>query len=429
MEGILVKCIYCNDTTELTDSDIIPFSLTGAKVHRRFVCHTHNAFTNDNYEKTTIKRFDIYRNLLGLTERDGKPVRFFADLEIDGYKSKNVWISDKASIVGNAKRKYPAVDESGRKVLIGEMTDLLKIKGASPEKIQQLNLANIDAVVRSDIRDLFISSEALHTVAKIAYEWHCYINNIDFYSENKYQNIVSYILSPNSQDSPVELVTNDLVWGLMDATSRAGSNMLFEYQDVDGFTYVIFGFWNVILYKVKVCKGSTTAPALANYYNVYFYHVDGTAETSLFGCLGQSHISSTNPVAGLSMLADTIKARMATLGGRDLSLAYLKRSMEKIKELLPQYESGKCPIEKLLDYEADDRIIPVYIMEILLNNKSEYNTEESFNSNMIRILKTDGRYIITEAAKKETLLRYLTMDKNGTFSKLLSDSIAFLDSI
>lgn len=424
-----MKCIYCNNTIDLTDSDIIPFALTGAKVHRKFVCHTHNGFTNDHYESTTIKRFDVFRNLLGLTERDGKAVRFHADLEIDGYTSKNVLISDKASIVGNAKRKYPAIDETGKKVLIGEIHDLLKISGASPEKIRQLNLANIDAVVRSDIRDLFISSETLHTVAKIAYEWHCYINNIDTYLEEKYQDIVSYILSPDSQKSPVELVTSSFAWSLMDATSRSGSHMLFEYQDVDGFTYVVYGFWNVLLYKVKVCATDTAPSEFANCYNVYLYHVDGTSETSMFGCVGSTQISATNPVAGLPLLADIIKARMGTLGGRDLSLAYLKKSMNSIKALLPLYEKGKCSIEKLLDYEADDRVIPVYIMELLLKNISEYNPEESFNSNMMRILQTNDRYVISEAAKKETLLRYLSMDKDGTFAKLLSDSITFLDSL
>ncbi len=424
-----MKCIYCNNTTDLTDSDIIPFALTGAKVHKKFVCHTHNGFTNDHYERTSIKHFDIFRNLLGLTERDGKTVRFQADLVIDGYTSKNVLISDKASIVGNAKRKYPAIDETGQKVLIGEMNDLLKISGASPEKIQQLNLANIDAVVRSDIRDLFISPEMLHTVAKIAYEWHCYINDIDSYLEKKYHDIVSYILSPDSQRSPVELVTSSFAWSLMDTTSRAGSHMLFEYQDVDGFTYVVYGFWNVLLYKVKVCEADTAPSELANCHNVYLYHVDGTSEVSIFGCVGPMKISATNPAVGLTMLANTIKARMDTLGGRDLSLAYLKKSMNKIKALLPLYEKGNYSIEKLLDYEADDRVIPVYIMELILNNISEYNPEESFNSNMIRILKTNDRYVINEATKKEALLRYLSMDKDGIFAKLLSDSITFLDAL
>ena len=46
-----MKCIYCNSEAELTSSDIITYAITGAKLTKSFVCKTHNAFTNDNYEK------------------------------------------------------------------------------------------------------------------------------------------------------------------------------------------------------------------------------------------------------------------------------------------------------------------------------------------------------------------------------------------
>lgn len=424
-----MKCIYCNKDTELTDSDIIPFALTGAKVHRKFVCHTHNAFTNDNFERMTIRRFDMHRNLLGLTERDGKPVRFCADLEIDGYMSKNVWISDKASIVGDSKRKYRAVDEEGHQVLLGEMNDLLKIRGSSIDKITQINLSNINVSGWYNLRDLFISQEALHTVAKIAYEWHCYINEINEYIPEKYQDIVSYILTPDSQDELVELVVSAPVWALMEMFSRTGSNMLFEYQDVDGYTYVVFGFWNVILYKIRICKSAAPNMELANCYTCYLYHVDGTEEGHLYGWYGKNEIAAVKPNVGLSVLCEVVKDRMSKIGERDLSLAYLRNCMEKIKKLLPKYESGQRTIAELLDYEANDRVLPIYILEILLENKTEYSEEETFNQNMIRILKTDDRYVVTDEVKKAVLSRYIEMDKQGSFIDLLNECIAFLDSI
>ena len=51
MGGNIMKCIYCNSEVELTSSDIITYAITGAKLTKSFVCKTHNAFTNDNYEK------------------------------------------------------------------------------------------------------------------------------------------------------------------------------------------------------------------------------------------------------------------------------------------------------------------------------------------------------------------------------------------
>ena len=90
-----MKCIYCNNENDLTVSDIIPAALTGAKLRKRFVCRSHNSFTNDHYENAMIRRLDIFRNRIGLTERDGDPVRFSADLKIGEYTSeKNISISD-----------------------------------------------------------------------------------------------------------------------------------------------------------------------------------------------------------------------------------------------------------------------------------------------------------------------------------------------
>ena len=67
-----MKCIYCNSEDELTSSDIITYAITGAKLTKSFVCKTHNAFTNDNYEKKFVADLDFFRNQLGLTTRDGR---------------------------------------------------------------------------------------------------------------------------------------------------------------------------------------------------------------------------------------------------------------------------------------------------------------------------------------------------------------------
>lgn len=61
-----MKCIYCNSEAELTSSDIITYAITGAKLTKSFVCKTHNAFTNDNYEKKFVADLDFFRNHLVL---------------------------------------------------------------------------------------------------------------------------------------------------------------------------------------------------------------------------------------------------------------------------------------------------------------------------------------------------------------------------
>ena len=84
--------------------------------------------------------------------------------------------------------------------------ELLKIKGATNEKITDISASEFSAVSHTNIQNLFISAATLHAIAKIAYEWHCFINDIESFDSQKYSDIVSYILNPESQEHPVELV-------------------------------------------------------------------------------------------------------------------------------------------------------------------------------------------------------------------------------
>lgn len=201
-----MRCIYCNSDKDLTVSDIIPSALTGAKLRKRFVCRTHNSFTNDHYEKTMIRQLGIFRNRIGLTERDGNPVHFFANLSIGEYTSeKPISISDNKSVM-DTDRLFRMTNEQGNTVLVGPKDKLLKISGATEARITDLPLADISVSSRADIRELFISDTVLHAVAKVAYEWHCYVNDVEEFREDTYSVITSYILEPNQPNTLVSVV-------------------------------------------------------------------------------------------------------------------------------------------------------------------------------------------------------------------------------
>lgn len=120
-----MKCIYCNSEVELTSSDIITYAITGAKLTKSFVCKTHNAFTNDNYEKKYVADLDFFRNHLGLTTRDGKPIQYKADISIDGTEMHNVKISNRASLYA-PKDVVAGVDDNGHKILMAPMERINK---------------------------------------------------------------------------------------------------------------------------------------------------------------------------------------------------------------------------------------------------------------------------------------------------------------
>ena len=424
-----MKCIYCNNESDLTVSDIIPYALTGAKLKKRFVCKEHNGFTNDNYENQMIRQLDVFRNRLGLTERDGDPVRYKAELSIGEYTFPNVSISDHASIMDNSKRLFRTTDENGKTILVGNRSELLKIKGATDDKIKDIGASDFSAVSHTNIQNLFISAATLHAIAKIAYEWHCFINDIESFDSQKYSDIVSYILNPEAQDHPVDLVIDAMTWALMDQFSQTGSNMLFEYCDIDGNTYVIFGFWGVIIYKVRICKNDNVQFIDANIYNSYFYHVDGTDSGAIFAIHGKPKVLSENCDQALSRLCGEIKNRLSKLGERDITKKYIANHIKTIEDLLPKYKSGTCSIAQLLDFEHEDRVVPVHIIEQLSCNSQNYDTSETFTQNMQRILDCKDKFIFTKDKLKEVLQRYVDMDKSGTFADVIENAIAFFRSI
>ena len=419
-----MKCIYCNSEEKMTVSDIIPAALTGAKLTRRFVCNTHNKFTNDNYERDMIKQLAAYRNFIGLTERDGDPVRYYADLNIGDRTFKRVRITDNASVV-SGDRVFRDTDSSGKTILAGGRDNLLKINGATENNVETIDAKDFSIVIRADLRELFISSQVLHAIAKVCYEWHCYINDIDGFIEEKYRDIVSYILSPEDEEAPVELVVDAFTWELSDRVSRTGTNMLFEYNDYDGYTYVVFSLWNTILYKVKICESDTRNEKETNFINTYLFHVDGTQESAMFGILGKAHVISESPEEGLSRLCLEIRDRLNKVGQRDLSVDYINKHLDTIIKMLPRYKNGRLSIAQLLDFEHKDRVIPIYIIEQLFNEKDKYQETQSFTEIMVSILNCGETYGVTEEKLKEILLRYSEMDKDGTFVVMLESAIEY----
>ena len=134
-----MKCIYCNSEDELTSSDIITYAITGAKLTKSFVCKTHNAFTNDNYEKKFVADLDFFRNQLGLTTRDGKTIQYRADISVDGTEIHNVKLSNRESLYA-PKDVVAGTDNDGNKILMAPMEKLKKI---SKGKATSVNMSDV----------------------------------------------------------------------------------------------------------------------------------------------------------------------------------------------------------------------------------------------------------------------------------------------
>lgn len=164
-------------------------------------------------------------------------------------------------------------------------------------------------------------------------------------------------------------------------------------------------------------------------YEVQLYHADGNKGKHYFGVAGPPHILSESPEQGLARLSETIKNRMSKLGERDLSIEYLKNNLAVIKPLIPKYKNGKCTILELLDYGREDRVIPVYMVDLLWKNRSDYISDVPFYENLAQILNTDSIFRIDKDREQAILQKYVDMDKEGTFCKLLEDAIDYFESV
>ncbi|UTY39301.1 hypothetical protein NMU03_00235 [Allocoprobacillus halotolerans] len=81
------------------------------------------------------------------------------------------------------------VDDDGKKFLMAPMDKIEKI-GKGKASVVDIS----DVVLHKTISyDSFLGFHAIHSITKMAYEWYCYINNIEEYKE-EYAEIVEYIL-------------------------------------------------------------------------------------------------------------------------------------------------------------------------------------------------------------------------------------------
>lgn len=427
----MMKCVYCNSEVELTSSDIITYAITGAKLTKSFVCKTHNAFTNDNYEKKFVADLDFFRNQLGLTTRDGKPIQYKADLSIAGTEIHNVKLSDRESLYA-PKDVVAGTDIEGNKILMAPMERLEKI---SKGKVASVNIS--DVIVHKTVgSNDFIGYHAIHSMAKMAYEWYCYINNIEEYKE-EYQKIVDYILGKTEQEV-VDIIINGNYYWAIDHLSEIGTNSFFQYDDLDGYRYVVIDFWKTIAYRIRICKSPNdclkkvrTLPVI-----LYLYHIDGSKTQQVFGVVlleenKQAYFETIRPqniTADIwRIFASRIGKIMSTMV---LSIHILKREVKNLSTKLDKYDAGKIDVTVLLGFEENNIVTTIDILSQLYLNKGKYDMKKTFNQNLPAVLNLDSDTIgRTQEDKKKFVQLLVDKDKDNELSEYIRNGINFFNEI
>lgn len=426
-----MKCIYCNSDKELTSSDIITYAITGAKLTKSFVCKTHNAFTNDNYEKKFVKDLDCFRNFLGFTTRDGKPIQYRADLKINGIEIKNAKLSNREALF-LPKGVVSGTDEQGNKTLLAPMEIIEKISDGKGQKVDMRDLT----WHKSFESEHFFGFYSLHTIAKMAYEWYCYNNNIEEYKE-EYTEIVNYILNISDGDY-VDIIIDDGYYYAIDKISQTGTNSFFQYDDFDGYRYVVFDFWNTISYRVRICKspGSISPNSKAACFKVFLYHIDGRKTQNAFGLYFLDTTKKTLLKTTLPQKIDEnvfqkfinrINRIMTTI---IFSIYILKREVNVLSSNLKKYDEGKINFAHIIGYEENRTVFAIEIINQLYLNKEKYDMNKSFDANMPFVLDLKENIIEKTLEDKKQFLKKLKIkDEEKELSDYLWKRIAFFNEV
>lgn len=424
----MCKCIYCN-SEDLTVSDIISCALTGTKLTRKFVCHEHNSFTNDNFEKAAIAHLEFFRSALGLTERKGTKIKYKADLIIDGISIPNISVSGRASIYDDKKRLFPA-EQNGSKVLIGNIDKLKQKKGVKDEEIETLDMSTTTISVKFSLQQLLASDEMLRTVAKIAYEWHCYIHNINSFVSENYQEIVDCILMKKDVSNFVEICVAYDLDVAMSQMCYLGSNGLFEYTGTDGYRYVIFDFWGIILYKIRIYDTHASNLNKHNKLELFLYDVDGGKRKIIFESIGLLQIESKIPEKAIQANHDAyIKKLEELVSTTVLTLRKMRQLVDELKKALLLYEKDPHDFSRLVDYESNNRVNTIKMLLFLSENRKNYSFDKDFSENIKLIYNIEDTIVTTVEDKNVYLKELLKLHDQGKLASAIEEGINFFEQI
>lgn len=420
------RCIYCN-SEDLSISDIIPFALTGAKVTKKNVCKIHNRETNEKFESKVIENWALIRNKLGLKTRDGEDIKYKANLVFNDIMVKNAKLFNKKNIY--SKQIFTGENANGEKYKLGNAEKLSEISNKKVEYID--TTSNVYEEYEFNLNDLLVSEHMKRTVAKVAYEWHCSQNNI-LGSYKKYSKIINYILNGKSTEgeSVVENVVDKNVYDIAAQKSEYGTHSLYEYIDKYGVCYVIFNFWNIVIYKVKVADGFVANIKKVNNLEVFKYALDGSKDKYPLTIRGKMNVLSKSPEETIINLKNfyiqNIKGLLSTIY---LTIYWVKNNVYEFINDFVMFKENKIQVEMLLNYEEYKRVFIIYFLLLLEKQKDIYNLNKSFNENLKINLKTDEIRTFNEKDKKRALIFIMNLVEKGEFVDKIEKSIEFFNEI
>jgi hypothetical protein len=390
-----IRCIYCgkgeSDGIELSISDIIPEGLTNKLVKNRNVCRIeHNAKFSNSFESYVINKLEYLRNYLGILNKDGKLPPFTTEYIIEDITFRKKLVTQKELYSG----KIISGKNESTKFLFGDKKNLEMISNYDEEKCKEFSSLNeIDITQRITLDlGLFFSDEMKRLAAKVGYEWFCKVFEInDRFPE--YDNVVNFILNKNNDEELVSVIVQQDLYGMLNEQLELGSHALTIYDDPDRFTYVIFMFFGLVMYKIRIKNADVNA---IEWQSIPFYGIryDGSVVHPLWIKMNVRYqFHSINAEDGIEILKHSIIENYSKLLSTQIfTLRNFYSTVQETATILSS-QTGDDLYNNLLGYKTDRMLYSIFVLSRLGRKNGSYDYNKSFNTNFKEILNVDDRVV------------------------------------
>lgn len=241
------RCIYCNDTTDLSESDVIPDALTNARVTNKCVCRiSHNNNFSDLFESKVISALALITNELDIKSSKGSDYAAYpATVTIAGTEYETTMRTETDLFSGRV------IKSSDKKHLLTSFDKAISI-AKDESKVQAIDINSIEIEKKVTIGlDIYFDQAMYRLISKIAYEWYCAKNQVSGYYDD-FRNIVEFI-TQGQGENPVSIVWREDIYGFMSNQLNMGSHCLLAFQDHENKINVIVNLFGIVIYRVVVC--------------------------------------------------------------------------------------------------------------------------------------------------------------------------------
>jgi len=414
------KCIYCglgvSDGVKLSKSDIIPEALANNGPINYCVCEKeHNNKFSDKFESYVINNLKFISNRFGMFGKNDHLPEYTAKYEVG-----DIVLEKKKAIYRESVLKGHVIsgEQNGKKIKFGLLDNLKNFSNFSSSNVTEIDLSDIHVTENVSINlYTFFAPEALRLAAKVAYEWYCKQNSICDFEPDKYKEIVDFIVDGSAKNDVVSIIVNMGLYTIINENYEMGSHTLLTVYSSDRNIYVLFSFFGLVIYKVKIRTCAFCFPdrrqstGIAIRYDGYVYENTKLSLSSEY--LNSTTQSSADAINTLCpYILETIKKML------EMQLLTL-RNFKYIVDDISGICSTKCGIERyneLIGYNNDKRIMGLYILYYLGKNKDKYDYTINFNQNIKNIFNVEDKLILASNTyvKLKDLYEYNTNEFLGT---------------